>query len=167
MRVSQFGRDKDGRDAAAAQAIVSGGHARIGCACWPRAARRESKLRGLRLRAADEGQGIRPKPRRPMRWRVLKKERSMSDKDALWRGDSPDEEDFTTSALRHAKIANEIVVARDGRRGVAFFLFGEGTHAGRDRSRRRGDSLRGPSPSCRSSRALDVLRLRAGPAHQN
>jgi two-component system response regulator len=48
--------------------------------------------------------------------------------------DNPDDEELTTRALRQAKIANEIFVARDGREAVEF-LFGEGQHAGRDLTR--------------------------------
>src|SRR5260221_13585154 len=58
----------------------------------------------------------------------------MSEKMILLVEDSPDDEELTTRALRHAKIANEIVVARDGAEAVDF-LFGEGAHAGRDLSR--------------------------------
>src|SRR5437016_979397 len=38
----------------------------------------------------------------------------MSDKMILLVEDNPDDEELTTRALRQAKIANEIVVARDG-----------------------------------------------------
>jgi two-component system, response regulator len=58
----------------------------------------------------------------------------MSEKMILLVEDSPDDEELTTRALRQAKIANEIVVARDGAEAVDF-LFGQGTHAGRDLSR--------------------------------
>jgi two-component system response regulator len=58
----------------------------------------------------------------------------MSEKMILLVEDSPDDEELTTRALRQAKIANEIVVARDGAEAVEF-LFGEGAHAGRDVSR--------------------------------
>src|SRR5260370_34186215 len=58
----------------------------------------------------------------------------MSEKLIMLVEDSPDDEELTTRALRQAKIANEIVVARDGAEAVDF-LFGEGAHAGRDLSR--------------------------------
>jgi two-component system response regulator len=58
----------------------------------------------------------------------------MSEKLILLVEDSPDDEELTTRALRQAKIANEIVVARDGLEAVEF-LFGEGKHAGRDLTR--------------------------------
>ena len=85
----------------------------------------------------------------------------MSEKMILLVEDSPDDEELTTRALRHAKIANEIVVARDGAEAVDF-LFGEGTHAGRDLSRMPAVillDLKLPKLS-----GLDVLtRLRADP----
>ena len=58
----------------------------------------------------------------------------MTEKMILLVEDSPDDEELTTRALRQAKIANEIVVARDGAEAVDF-LFGEGAHAGRDLAR--------------------------------
>src|SRR5258706_6476731 len=58
----------------------------------------------------------------------------MSEKLIMLVEDSPDDEELTTRALRQAKIANEIVVARDGAEAVDF-LFGEGAYAGRDLSR--------------------------------
>jgi len=48
--------------------------------------------------------------------------------------DNPDDEELTTRALRQAKVANDLVVARDGAEAVDF-LFGTGPHAGRDLSR--------------------------------
>ena len=57
----------------------------------------------------------------------------MAEKMILLVEDNPDDEELTTRALRQAKIANEIVVARDGSEAVEF-LFGEGRHAGRDLS---------------------------------
>lgn len=58
----------------------------------------------------------------------------MSEKLILLVEDNPDDEELTTRALRQAKIANQIVVARDGAEAVEF-LFGEGAHAGRDLAR--------------------------------
>jgi two-component system response regulator len=45
--------------------------------------------------------------------------------------DSPMDEELTKRALALAKIANEIVVARDGVEALDF-LFGRGAHSGRD-----------------------------------
>ena len=85
----------------------------------------------------------------------------MSEKLIMLVEDSPDDEELTTRALRQAKIANEIVVARDGAEAVDF-LFGEGAHAGRDLSRMPAVillDLKLPKLS-----GLDVLtRLRADP----
>ena len=47
--------------------------------------------------------------------------------------DSPDDEELTLRALKKNKIGNEIVVARDGQEALDY-LFGEGSHAGRDTS---------------------------------
>jgi two-component system, response regulator len=58
----------------------------------------------------------------------------MADKMILLVEDNPDDEELTTRALRKANIANEIVVARDGRQALDF-VFAEGEHAGRDLSR--------------------------------
>jgi two-component system response regulator len=57
----------------------------------------------------------------------------MAEKMILLVEDNPDDEELTTRALRQAKIANEIVVARDGSEAIEF-LFGQGGHAGRDLS---------------------------------
>ncbi|TMH28194.1 MAG: response regulator [Betaproteobacteria bacterium] len=85
----------------------------------------------------------------------------MSDKMILLVEDNPDDEELTTRALRQAKIANEIVVARDGAEALEF-LFGEGVHAGRGVSRMPAVillDLKLPKLS-----GLDVLnRLRADP----
>jgi CheY-like chemotaxis protein len=46
--------------------------------------------------------------------------------------DNPNDEALTLRALKKNKIANEIVVARDGAEALDLLL-GEGTHVGRDR----------------------------------
>ena len=85
----------------------------------------------------------------------------MSEKMILLVEDNPDDEELTTRALRHARIANEIVVARDGAEALEF-LFGEGAYAGRDVARMPAVillDLKLPKLS-----GLDVLhRLRADP----
>jgi CheY-like chemotaxis protein len=48
--------------------------------------------------------------------------------------DNPDDEELTLRALKQAKIANEIMVARDGVEALDFIL-GRGPHQGRDLSR--------------------------------
>ena len=48
--------------------------------------------------------------------------------------DNPDDEALTLRALRKNNIMNEIVVARDGVEALDY-LFGTGTHAGRDTTR--------------------------------
>jgi len=48
--------------------------------------------------------------------------------------DNPDDEELTLRALKQAKIANEITVARDGAEALDF-VFGKGSHQGRDLSR--------------------------------
>jgi two-component system response regulator len=45
--------------------------------------------------------------------------------------DNPDDEALTLRALNKNKVANSVVVARDGAEAVDF-LFGTGAHAGRD-----------------------------------
>jgi two-component system response regulator len=47
--------------------------------------------------------------------------------------DNPDDVELTLRAFRKSKIANEIVVARDGVEAIDY-LFATGTHAGRDNS---------------------------------
>jgi two-component system response regulator len=55
----------------------------------------------------------------------------MNEKTILLVEDNEDDEELTTRALRQAKVANDILVTRDGREALDF-LFGEGQHAGRD-----------------------------------
>ena len=58
----------------------------------------------------------------------------MTEKTILLVEDNPDDEALTTRALRMAKIANDIVVARDGAEALDY-VFGEGQFAGRDVSK--------------------------------
>jgi two-component system response regulator len=75
--------------------------------------------------------------------------------------DNPDDEELTMRALRSAKLANEIVVVRDGRAALDF-MFAEGAHAGRDLSRKPAVVLLDIKLPMLSG--LDVLeRLRADP----
>ena len=55
----------------------------------------------------------------------------MADKFILLVEDNPDDEALTLRALNKNKLANGVVVARDGAEAVDF-LFGTGAHAGRD-----------------------------------
>jgi two-component system response regulator len=48
--------------------------------------------------------------------------------------DNPDDEALTVRALKKNKIANEVVVARDGVQALDY-LFGQGAYAGRDTSK--------------------------------
>jgi CheY-like chemotaxis protein len=48
--------------------------------------------------------------------------------------DNPDDEALTLRALKQSKLANEIVIARDGSEALDF-MFGTGPHEGRDLSR--------------------------------
>jgi two-component system response regulator len=48
--------------------------------------------------------------------------------------DNPDDEELTLRALRQGKIANEIVVTRDGSEAIEF-VFGKGQYAGRNLER--------------------------------
>jgi two-component system response regulator len=48
--------------------------------------------------------------------------------------DNPDDEELTKRALRQAKVANDLVVARDGAEALEF-VFGTGQYAGRDVSK--------------------------------
>lgn len=45
--------------------------------------------------------------------------------------DNPDDEALTIRALKKNKIVNEVIVAHDGVQAIDY-LFGQGTHAGRD-----------------------------------
>ena len=58
----------------------------------------------------------------------------MSDKLILLVEDNPDDEELTLRALKQAKIANEIAIARDGSEALEF-LFGTGEYEGRDLGR--------------------------------
>ncbi|HWA37748.1 MAG TPA: response regulator [Burkholderiales bacterium] len=58
----------------------------------------------------------------------------MTEKTILLVEDNEDDEELTTRALRQARVANDIVVARDGREALDY-LFSEGQHAGRDPGR--------------------------------
>jgi len=58
----------------------------------------------------------------------------MAEKLILLVEDNPDDEELTMRALRKAKIANEIAVARDGAEALDF-VFARGIHAGRDVTR--------------------------------
>lgn len=55
----------------------------------------------------------------------------MDNKVILLVEDNPDDEALTLRALRKSNIANAVVVARDGVEALDF-LFGTGTHSGRD-----------------------------------
>jgi two-component system response regulator len=45
--------------------------------------------------------------------------------------DNPDDEALTLRALKKNKVANDVIIARDGAEAVDF-LFGTGAHAGRN-----------------------------------
>ncbi|HEX7053487.1 MAG TPA: response regulator [Burkholderiales bacterium] len=85
----------------------------------------------------------------------------MAEKCILLVEDNPDDEALTTRALRMAKTANDIVVARDGAEALDY-VFGEGRFAGRDVSQQPAVillDLKLPKVS-----GLEVLqRLRADP----
>ena len=55
----------------------------------------------------------------------------MPEKMILLVEDNPDDEALTMRALKQSKLANDIVVARDGSEALDF-LFGTGAHEGRD-----------------------------------
>ena len=55
----------------------------------------------------------------------------MSNKDILLVEDNPDDVELTRIAFAEAKIANELVVMRDGAEALDY-LFAQGNHAGRD-----------------------------------
>jgi len=55
----------------------------------------------------------------------------MNDKTILLVEDNPDDEDLTLMALERNKVTNRVVVVRDGQEALDY-LFGTGSHAGRD-----------------------------------
>jgi two-component system response regulator len=57
----------------------------------------------------------------------------MSEKMIMLVEDNPDDEELTLRALRQSKIANEIVVTRDGSEALDF-VFAKGKYEGRDSS---------------------------------
>ena len=57
----------------------------------------------------------------------------MPEKMILLVEDNPDDEALTMRALKQSKLANDIVVARDGSEALDF-MFGTGAHEGRDLS---------------------------------
>ena len=57
----------------------------------------------------------------------------MPDKLILLVEDNPDDEALTMRALKQSKLANDIVIARDGSEALDF-MFGTGAHEGRDLS---------------------------------
>ena len=85
----------------------------------------------------------------------------MAEKKILLVEDNPDDEALTLRALKQSKLANDIVIARDGTEALDF-LFGTGAHEGRDVAQTPGVvllDLKLPKLS-----GLEVLqRLRADP----
>jgi two-component system, response regulator len=71
------------------------------------------------LAEADRGRGEPPK------------EKNMTSKTILLVEDNPSDVDLTRRALAKNNVANELIVARDGQEALDY-LFGTGTHAGRD-----------------------------------
>jgi two-component system response regulator len=59
----------------------------------------------------------------------------MSDKIILIAEDNPNDEELTLRALRKNNVSNAVVVVRDGQE-VLDYLFGTGSHAGRDLTHR-------------------------------
>ena len=57
----------------------------------------------------------------------------MSEKIILLVEDNPDDEALTLRALKKNNVLNEVIVARDGVEAIDY-LFGEGSHAGRNTS---------------------------------
>ena len=55
----------------------------------------------------------------------------MAEKTILLVEDNPDDEELTIRALRQARVANEVIVARDGIEALDY-LFGKGKFEGRD-----------------------------------
>ncbi len=55
----------------------------------------------------------------------------MTDKVILLVEDNPDDEALTLRALKKNKVANRVIVARDGEEALDY-LFGAGAYAGRD-----------------------------------
>jgi two-component system, response regulator len=83
---------------------------------------------------------------------------SVSDKLILLVEDNPDDEELTLRALKQAKLANEIAIARDGREALDF-LFGEGQSANREVSRMPTVSLLDLKlPKLGGLEVLEVLR---------
>ena len=86
----------------------------------------------------------------------------MAEKMILLVEDNPDDEELTMRALKQSRIANEIVVARDGREALDF-LFAKGKYEGRDLARKPAVVLR--DLKLPKLGGLEVLeRMRADPA---